>query len=130
MASDTAKAVAHEVIANLSKPQGKRKSKKAILAAHGYKPSIQESPSIVTNTKSYQETIQPFVQRMVIERDRAIGAMARKISKAKYRDLTDSIDKLTKNIQLLTGGSTQNIAIGVKKLTDDELQHLAEGGQS
>ncbi len=126
MASDTAKAVAHDVIANLRKPQGKRKSKKAILADRGYKPSVQDSPTVVTETESYQSVIQPVVQKMIIERDRAIAAMAGKIGKAGYRDLVDSTDKLTKNIQLLTGGSTQNIAIGVKKLSDDELAKLAE----
>lgn len=126
MASDTAKAVAQEVIANLRKPTGKRKSKKEILAKHGYAPSVQDHPDIVTETASYRSVVDPVVQRMIAERDRAIAAMAGQIGKAKYRDLVDAADKLTKNIQLLTGGSTANIAVGIKKLSDGELEKLAE----
>src|SRR5438552_2798723 len=124
MPSEAAKAVAHEVIATLGKSRRPVLSK--IGRKKGYSPHTADTPKNITETKSYQSVMQPFVQKMVAERDRAIEAMAGKISKAKYRDLTDSIDKLTKNIQLLTGGSTQNIAIGVKKLTDDELQKLTE----
>lgn len=124
MASDTAKRVAHEVIKNVSK--GKRVSKKKILLAHGYAPSVAKMPGKVMDTKSYKSVMDPFVDRMLAERDAIIARMPKVRSKAKYRDLTDGLDKLTKNIQLLTGGSTANVLVGVKKLSDDELTKLAD----
>lgn len=122
--SKAAIAVANEVLATLGNNQIPNIEK--IVKGKGYSKNTARA-GIVQKTKSYQSVIQPFVQKLIEERERAIDAMRGKISKAKYRDLTDAIDKLTKNVQLLTGGATSNLAIGVKKLTDDELQNLAEG---
>lgn len=84
-----------------------------ILRKRGYSESVSKSPTKVTKTESFQEAISPVVQAMVSERDRIIKAMAeQKLSKVKYRDLTDAVDKLTKNIQLLTGGATDRVMIG------------------
>lgn len=77
----------------------------------GYSPRTARTPKKMTETKSYKEAIKPIVEQMEEERQRAIGLLKKKISKAKYRDLTDGIDKLTKNIQLLTGGKTEDFGI-------------------
>lgn len=107
MASENAKAVAKEVSENLRK--NKKVNLGKIIKGKGYADSTSKKPKIVTKTQSYQKEIKPIVDRLIIERDRAIKALGGKISKAKYRDLIDSIDKLTKNIQLLSGGSTERI---------------------
>ena len=109
MASINAKAVAKEVSETL------RKNKKVILGKiirkKGYAKSTSEKPKLITETNSYKEEMKPFIDELIEERDRARKEMKSKISKAKYRDLTDAIDKLTKNIQLLSGGSTDRVAI-------------------
>lgn len=100
-----AKKVAVDVSENIRK--GKRVNLGKILQKNGYSKSTAESPSLVTNTKSYKEVIDPFVKAMMSERNAAIKAMAKVRDKAKYRDFTDALDKLTKNIQLLQGKDTE-----------------------
>lgn len=123
--SAAARQVAFDVLETVGKGQIPNITKIAVKRGYSLKSANRGR---VTQTKTYKDTITPFVQKLEKERMRAIDAMKGKISKAKYRDLTDAIDKLTKNHQLLTGGSTANVAIGVKALKDDELQHIAEGG--
>jgi hypothetical protein len=55
----------------------------------------------------------PFIQKMIDERDAAIAEMKKKRGKAGYRDLTDATDKMTKNIQLLSGKETENSSVTV-----------------
>lgn len=110
MASINAENVAHEVIKTI------RKSKKvnlgAIIRGNGYAPSVATAPTVVTNTKSYKRVIEPVVSMWIKERDRLTREMmSRDLTKLQYRDAMDALDKLTKNIQLLSGGSTENIAI-------------------
>lgn len=113
MASENAKAVAREVLENLGK--GKRVILGKIVKKKGYSVAVAKNPKIVTDTKSYQNEIKPLLIRLVEERDRAIQALKGKISKAKYRDLVDSVDKLTKNIQLLSGGATDSVTFKWQK---------------
>lgn len=127
MASDTAKAVAHEVIANLRKPTAKRKSKKQILAERGYAPSVQDHPDNVTETESYKSVMDPYLNRLVAMRNKILAAMSQRDLKYEaFYDLSNSLHKITHDIQLLSGGSTENVMIGVKKLSDDELERLTQ----
>lgn len=64
-----------------------------------------------------QEALNPIVQRWEKERERITLAMEGKdLSKEQYRTLSDSLDTITKNIQLLTGGKTENN--GVSELAE------------
>lgn len=120
MASNNAKAVAKEVIETLGKSRKVQLGK--IIRKHGYSDRTSKTPQNVTNTKSYQEEINPFVDAMVKQRQRAIDAIAsRKLSKDKTRDLVDMIDKLTKNVQLLSGKATGRLTISdvLAKLEED-----------
>lgn len=119
-----AREVAKEVLATVG--QGQKPNIKQIAIKKGYSPKTAGA-GIVQKTKSYKAEIAPLVQRLEEERDAIIIALKKKRSKAKYADLISGLDKITKNIQLLTGGSTSNVLIGVKKLNDDELQRLADG---
>ncbi len=126
MASIAAREVAREVMGMVGK--GKRPNVTKIAIEKGYSPITADGGKI-QKTKTYKETIRPLVQRLETERDEIIKRLEATRNKAKYRDLIDGLDKITKNIQLLTGGSTQNIAIGVTKLKDDELISIAEGSE-
>ena len=55
-----------------------------------------------------KDELAPIVNQMMDHRAEVMKEMAKKLPKAKYRDLTDSLDKLTKNIQLLSGNKTSN----------------------
>ena len=112
MASENAKAIAEEVLGNLGKCE--KVSVLKIAVKRGMKKKYANSGQI-QKTKTYRETIEknkkPILEQLFEERNRAIKALKGKISKAKYRDLTDAIDKLTKNIQLLSGGSTERVVV-------------------
>lgn len=124
MASVAAREVAKEVVETVGK--GKRPNITKIAVKKGYSPSMARSGK-VQKTKTYKAELSPLVQRLEEERDAIMKALKTKRGKAKYRDLIDGMDKITKNLQLLTGGSTANIAIGVRKMDDAALQKLAEG---
>lgn len=126
MASEASLQVAKDVIEKVSK--GKIPNKLEIQKKHGYSLSSARAYKGV-RTKTYQRAIIPVVASLEIERRRAIEMLPKRIKKAKYRDLVDGIDKFTKNLQLLTGGATSNIALSVRKLSDDELEHIANGSE-
>jgi hypothetical protein len=112
--------VANDVLENVRK--GKLVNKKEIILKRGYAPSIATAPTKVTLTKSYQSVISPVVDQMVKARDRALNEInSRELDKVQYADLITAINKLSHDIQILSGGATENI--NVKPLaTLDELR--------
>lgn len=107
MGSENAKAVALEVVETLRKSQKVNLGK--IIREKGYSKSVSEAPQNVTETKSYQDIVEPFLEKMVRERDRIIQAMEQKnLSEVQYQHLAEVADKFTKNIQLLGGKPTEN----------------------
>lgn len=58
--------------------------------------------------RGVREELDPIVAKLEAHRLKVIERMAKKIDAATYRDLTDALDKTTKNIQLLSGGKTAN----------------------
>lgn len=108
MASEAAKAVAHEVISEVGK--GRIPNKGKIIRKHGYAPSVAHFPQKVTETKSYKEVEQPFVKKLIAHRDKIIAAMeAKDLSKEQYKVLNDGLAKINHDLQLLSGGSTEAI---------------------
>ncbi len=107
--SKAAVAVAQEVISTVGK--GGIPRMKEIQEKHGYSPASARSSKAV-ETDSYKRTMQPFVQRLEKERERIIGAMESKnLDEEDYKVLSDSLAKLTHDVQLLSGGKTENIGI-------------------
>lgn len=110
MASEGAKIVAREVIAKVRK--GEKPHLGKIIKKAGYSTSVSERPTKVTKTKSYLEVTEPIVEAMIKQRDRMVAEIAgREFTTEKLRDLTDAIDKLTKNAQLLGGKDTSKEAV-------------------
>ena len=110
MASISAKMVAQEVLETVRK--GKRPNLGKIIKKNGYAETTSTVPSQVTRTKSYQEIMNPVVKRMEKERERIMTALESKdLTEERYRDLVDGLDKITKNIQLLSGKATNNVQV-------------------
>ena len=105
MGSLNAKRVGEKVSESIRK--GKKVNLGKIIRESGYSDQTSKSPQRVTQTDSFKEVIDPVVKAMEEERDAAIAMAKKSRNKAKYRDLIDAVDKLTKNIQLLTGGKTE-----------------------
>lgn len=107
MGSENAKAVALEVLESLGK--GKKINLGKIARKKGYAENTADNPKNITETKSYQEIVEPFLEKMIRERDRIIQAMETKdLSEVQYQHLAEVADKFTKNIQLLGGKPTEN----------------------
>lgn len=84
---------------------------------NGYSPKTARAPGKITKQKEYKEAVEDVVAKMKQERDRALNLMKKKIGKAKYRDLIDGADKMTKNVQLLEGKPTE-----INKLTSEDVE--------
>lgn len=56
--------------------------------------------------KGIREELDPIVTELESHRTEVLNRMRKEFSKAKYRDLSDALDKLTKQIQLLSGKAT------------------------
>lgn len=94
-----------------------RKGEKVILGEiikeNGYSESTSKKPKLVTETKSYQETINPIVKRWEKERERLTSELEKRdLTGERYETVMKAIDIATKNIQLLSGGKTENIGLG------------------
>ena len=107
MASRNAKNVALEVLESIGK--GKKINLGEIARKKGYAQNTSDNPKLITETKSYQDIVEPFLEKMIKERDRIIQAMEEKdLTKVQYQHLAEVADKFTKNIQLLGGKPTEN----------------------
>ena len=87
--------------------------RRAMLAA-GYTEKSAKNPKNLTESKAYRQALPDIIERLKEERDRAIKQMGVKIGRAKYRDMVEAVDKLTKNIQLLSGGKTENEGLTIE----------------
>lgn len=117
MSSINAEQVAMEVSENIRKDKPVNLGK---IIAKRYAKSTSLKPKLVTSTKSYQRVIEPVVKDWIRERNRLTKALMEKdLTKLQYRDGMDAIDKFTKNIQLLSGGATENIAVKPLATLDD-----------
>ena len=107
MASENAKNAAKKVLETIGK--GKKVNKGKILREVGYSKNTADNPILVESTKSYQKVMKPLLERLEEERDAIIKRLKVTRNKAKYRDLMDGLDKITKNHQLLSGGNTERV---------------------
>ena len=110
-----------------------KKAVKAIIENHGnvskgmleagYTPATAKNPKNLTSSIGFKEEIAPVLLALKKERDAAIKAMVGKRGRAKYRDLTDAIDKLTKNMQLLSGKPTD--INNYNEFSDEQIDAIA-----
>lgn len=113
MASLNARAVAMDALKIVEK--GGLVNHRQILLKHGYSASVAKNPDKVIKTKSYQNIINKATNKMDSVRAKALRSLdERDPNKEKYATLISGVDILTKNIQLLTGKSTENLALNIQ----------------
>lgn len=112
MASEKAKLAGKKVIETLG--TGKAPILGKVLREVGYSDNTADNPKAVTSTKSYQDEVSPFIQKLEKERDRIVLEMSIKdLDKVQYHHLTSAVDTLTKNIQLLSGKETEKTGVTI-----------------
>jgi hypothetical protein len=110
MASKNAEAVAFKVIEKVRK--GEKVNLGKIILSQGYGKGIAKHPRKVTETKSFQNIVNPALKRMEKIRSKALEGLEKKnVNKEKYSTLLSGVDVLTKNIQLLGGKATENVGV-------------------
>ena len=100
----------------ISENLGTRRSSKTMYqmmleAGYSNKTALQQSEILCR----LEEELKPIVNQLDKKRQKMINKLDKTINKATFRDLTDGIDKMTKNIQLLSGGATDRIVITDKE---------------
>lgn len=100
------KSVAHAVVKKVR--QGKLVKVGEIMKEQGYSDSYSEQPHRIMKQPEFQEVAQPLITGLAGEIARIKAAMARKnLDNEEYKVLVASLDVLTKNHQLLSGGATE-----------------------
>lgn len=123
--SENAAAVAKEVVEKVRK--GEKVVYGKIMKKHGYSHHTSKQPDKVRKTTSFKEVIDPVVAGMTKARNALITELTRKgrirtYKKEKLIFLSTTLKNLTHDIQLLTGGQTENT--GIDKYIE-ELNNLA-----
>ena len=118
MASIDAQNVAKEVLEILGK--NKKIVLGKIIKKNGYAQNTADNPLNVTTTKSFQAVTEPVVKKWLAIRMNLTKELERKdLSEESMRDITDTLDKLTKNIQLLTGGETERGKLTIVEMASE-----------
>lgn len=92
--------------------EGKKVVLAEIMREEGYAETVAMKPRNVTDRPSYKEEMGDFLERIQRHRDRVIDAMEKKnLNEEQYRSLSDSLTKLTHDVQLLSGGKTENVGL-------------------
>lgn len=89
--------------------KGEHIVKEHILREAGYSETTARQSS-ATMEGIYPE-IEPIIARMQAHREKVLDQMEAKVATAGYGDLVRSLDVTTKNVQLLGGRPTQNVAM-------------------
>lgn len=91
--------------------KGKTKTLGEMLLEAGYSESSATNPQLIIN-EEMQELINPIIDKMEKVRTKALDKITdEKLDAGTARDNAYVADILTKNIQLLSGGNTQNIKV-------------------
>lgn len=122
MVSINAQNVGKEVLETIGKGEKVKLGK--IIKKNGYAQNTADNPKLVTETESYKQIVNPIVDKWIKERERLTNELSvRDLSLERYETVMKSIDVITKNIQLVSGGNTEKIEIG-SGLTQEEKDKL------
>lgn len=114
---------------NSGKKGGTKSMGKLMLEA-GYTKASAKTPSLITQSPVIAEVLDDVISVMKDKRRMALTHMTeKKFKKTGVLSLAYVADLLTKNAQLLEGKATANVAHAMRKYSDAELEHFAEGSQ-
>jgi len=95
------------LLENLGK-QGKTKSLGKLILEAGYTKAMAKNPQMILESQTIKEGLSDFVKDMIERRKKALSEITdSKLKSSQARDLSNIVDTLTKNIQLLSGGNTE-----------------------
>lgn len=114
-----ARNVAEEVVEKIK--SGKHINLVDIQVRNGYSMKSALSQKAI-RTKTYEDVVTPVLEKMSAIRDKALTSLLKRdVTNEKYSVLIDGVDKLTKNTQLLSGKSTENVANNIVMYGETDL---------
>lgn len=107
------------LLENLGK-KGQSKTLGQMMLEAGYSENQAKNPYQILETQGVQDGVSDVVQKMERERNRILLELAAKdLEKERHKDLVDSMDKMTKNIQLLSGKETERAGVSINVVSYD-----------
>jgi len=104
--------------------KGNTKSLGQMLLEAGYEESIAKNPYRILESETVKEGLSETVKKMKKIRNKALKTLDNKsLDEEKPKDVVDIVDKLQKNIQLLSGEETERVGLKqvlVKFIDEDE----------
>jgi len=95
----------------------------------GYSKSSAKSYK-AKNTDTWDEEIEPFVERLKEQRGRLIDAFSDKdLSDERAKDIAKMIDTFTENIQLLGGKTTKNVTYTIVEGENEQITDVKASGK-
>ena len=107
--------------------KGSSKSLGDIILEAGYSETMAKNPYQILESKTIQEGLQPFIDKLDDRRKAALKHLTdKKLEKSAGRDLAYITDILTKNHQLLGGQPTERLTISPedRKQIDDAFDNI------
>jgi len=112
---------------NLGNPKSTKTFGELCLEA-GYTEGTARNAYLIFQGDGVREGLEDFVDKLKEKRKKAMNYLTdEKLEAERAKDLTDIIDKLTKNIQLL-GGKPTEIIDEYSSKSDEELNKIARSG--
>lgn len=105
------------------------KSKAKILRKAGFSEAVARNPKKVFDSPPVKEAVDTVIADLEEERRQIIEALKGKRHKAGYRDLIDGLDKVTKNIELLSGRPTDRSGFSLSPDEEKEFDELLKRNQ-
>ena len=103
------KQVAKNFIASIE--SGKPATKGEIVSSAGYG-KVSKQPQRVLESVGVKMELKPYLHRLEAFRTKVLTALEKKkLSTVEFRDLSATLNKTTHDIQLLSGGSTDNVIV-------------------
>lgn len=103
----------------------KVKNKGELLKECDYSEETTKQPSRILESKGIQEELKPFIDQLEKERQRLLNSIKTKdLDKVSYDKAVNSLDTLTKNIQLLSGGATSRDEMTISKEDEKRIKEI------
>ena len=127
MATDNQKLVVKKTLETLGNNKIVNRGK--ILRESGYSKNTSLTPQTIYESVGVRKAFKSVIDKMINRRDKAIDKITDiKLDNSNAKDLTDIVDKFTKNIQLLSGKPTERTKMEIseqeKKETDVVVDNL------
>jgi hypothetical protein len=106
------------------KPSLRTKKAVAILASEGgsvanalrkagFAPGSIRNPQVMTKTEVWKQEAQPYLDRLTAMREKILAEMENKdLRGERFKTLSESLQRTNHDVQLLSGGRTENVGIG------------------